>query len=112
MSRLQKLMAAGGWNERKRVTQPRRNTLFSRAAALLNANEVRAVLNHSHILTENQKRDLEHRAGYLRSLDGYMRNYYRRQERERQARAQKKRWLAIKYGERWLKKKTSRVNKK
>ena len=106
MSRLQQLMAV-------RVTQPRRNTLFSRAAALLNANEVKTILNHSHMLTENQKRDVEHRAGYLRGLDEYMRTYYRRQERERRAKAQRKRWLAIKYGERWLKKKAGvRVNKR
>lgn len=95
-----------GWNERRRVTTPRRNTLFSRAASLLSADEVRLILNHyAHALTENQRRDVEHRAGELRSLNAYMtRTYYPRLERERRSKAQKKRWLEVKYGGRWMKK--------
>lgn len=102
MSKLGKLMA--GWGAgNSRITKPRRNTLFSIAAARLSASEIKNLLNYDYVLTENQKRDLEHRAGNLRSLDAYMtRVYYPRQERVRKE--QKKRRLVNKYGKRWLKK--------
>lgn len=112
MSRLGKLMA--GWGAgNSRITRPRRNTLFSRAAARLSANEVKNLLEYGHVLTENQRLDLEHRAGNLRSLDTYMtRVYYPRQERMRRIKTQKKRWLVYKYGDRWLKRIRSSKSKK
>lgn len=111
MSKLGKLME--GWGKSNRTTRPRRNTLFSRAAAMLSANEVRNMLNYAYELDNEKRKDLEHRAGHLRSLDTYMtRVYYPRQERMRQAKAQKKRWLTIKYGERWKKKSGVFRNKK
>lgn len=102
-----------GWSAgNSRKTQPRRNTLFSRAAAMLSSNEVQYMLNHANFLTNEQRRDIEHRAGSLRSLDTYMtRVYYPRMERMRKAKAQKKRWLEYKYGERWLKKTRSSKRK-
>lgn len=93
-----------GWGAgNSRVTKPRRSTLFSAAAARLTANQIRKILNYGYVITENKKRNLEHRAGNLRSLNTYMKHvYYPRQERMRNEK--KKRRLVRKYGERWLKK--------
>lgn len=75
--RLETLMSGWGKN---RTTKPLRNTLANRTASLLNANQIRQILTYNPVLLPNVRRAIEHRAGNLRSLDMFMRNYYRKRE--------------------------------
>jgi phenylalanyl-tRNA synthetase alpha subunit len=70
-----------GWGK-NRVTKPLKKTLANRTASLLSANEIRHILNYNPTISPSLRKAIEHRAGNLRSLDVYMKNYYRRRNKK------------------------------
>jgi hypothetical protein len=69
-----------GWGK-TRETKPLRNTLAGRSVAVMSANQIRRILNFDPVIPNQIRRELEHRAGFIRDLDQYMKNYYRRKAR-------------------------------
>lgn len=58
-----------------RTRKPRRDTLFSAAAMKLSPNEIKYILTHMN-LPKNKRTNIEHAAGYNRSLNNFMKKYY------------------------------------
>lgn len=58
-----------------KTRKPRRNTLFSRAAIKLSPDEIMYALTHLN-LPKNKRTNIEHAAGYNRSLNNFMKKYY------------------------------------
>ena len=65
-------------NNSKRVTRPLKESLFNRAASVLTPRQVEEFLIANLIINANKRKAVEHRAGNLRSLNSFMKNYYRR----------------------------------
>jgi hypothetical protein len=59
-------------------TKPLKNTLVNRAASKLTANQIMNLLKKDLVLLKNTQKAIEHRAGDLRSLNSFMKNYYRK----------------------------------
>lgn len=65
------------WGKNKN-TKPLKNSLVNRAASKLTANQIMNLLKRDLILLKNTQKAIEHRAGNLRSLNSFMKNYYRK----------------------------------
>lgn len=65
-------------NNSKRITIPQRETLFNRIVSVLTPAQVEKFLRENLVINENKRKAIERRAGNLRSLNGFMKNYYRR----------------------------------
>lgn len=65
------------WGSNNRKTKPLKNTLINRAASKLNASQVMNLLKRNLVLLKNTQKAIEHRAGDLRSLNSFMKKYYK-----------------------------------
>lgn len=65
------------WGKNKN-TKPLKNTLVNRAASKLTANQIMNILKYDPILLKNTLKAIERRAGNIRSLNSFMKNYYRK----------------------------------
>lgn len=66
------------WGQKNRNTKPLKNTLVNRAASKLTANQIMNLLKKDLVLLKNTQKAIERRAGNLRSLNSFMKNYYRK----------------------------------
>lgn len=65
------------WGKNKN-TKPLKNTLVNRSASKLTANQIMNLLKKNLVLLKNTQKAVERRAGDLRSLNSFMKNYYRK----------------------------------
>lgn len=65
------------WGKNKN-TKPLKNTLINRTASKLTANQIMKILSYNPVLLKNTLYAIERRAGNMRSLNSFMKNYYRK----------------------------------